>query len=428
MSLRNTMNTGVTGLQSEGRALGVVGDNVANINTVGFKSSRAIFEDVLGGAVGGISEGGGVRVTRTQQIFGQGSLLNTGEPTDVALSGDGFFVVQGSIDGVHGTFYSRAGQTSVRNDGMLVNPQGLTLQGYAANSDGTFSSSLGPIQVPTSGLPPRATGVIGIGSNLDSTAATPTGAWDPANPVTTSNFSTSITTYDSLGNAHSVNVYFRKNSANTWEYHALVNGSELTGGTAGRATEVAAGTLSFTTGGALQAHTVTAGGTVNFVGARPGQTLTFDFGTSIASGGTGLDGLTQFASASTVTAQRQDGYAPGDLNGVHMDANGTVSGVFSNGQTVAMGKLAIARFRSNDGLGRMGHNVWSATHESGEAAIGAAGEGGRGAVVSGALEQSNVDITQQFVELIAHQRSFQANSKTITTADQMLQELMNLNR
>ena len=429
MSLRNAMNAGVSGLTTEGSALGVVGDNVANINTVGFKRSRSVFETVLGGAVGRPDAlGQGVRMARTQQIFAQGALLTTGQPTDVALSGDGFFVVQGSIDGVRGTFYSRAGQTTVRNDGMLVNPQGLALQGYSANSDGTFSSALGPIQVPTSGLPPRATGAIGIGSNLDSMAATPTGAWDPTNPGTTSNFSTSITTYDSLGNAHAVNVYFRKTAANTWEYHALVNGSELTGGTAGRATEVAAGTLNFNTSGALQTHTVTTPGTVSFVGARPGQTMTFDFGTAIAAGGTGLDGLTQFASPSTVTAQKQDGYGPGDLNGVHIDASGTVSGVFSNGQTVAMGKLAIARFRSNDGLGRMGHNLWSATYDSGEAAVGAAGEGGRGAIVAGALEQSNVDITQQFVELIGHQRSFQANSKTITTADQMLQELMNINR
>lgn len=429
MSLRNAMNSGVSGLSAEGSALGVIGDNVANINTVGFKQSRAIFEDVLGGAVGSNgAAGGGVRMTRAQQIFGQGSLTNTGEPTDVALSGDGFFVVHGALDGVEGTFFTRAGQTTVRNDGTLVNQQGFSMQGYAANPDGTFGTTLGPITVPTSGIPPRATAQMTIGANLDATATTPTGAWDPANPTTTSNFSTAMTVYDSLGNAHSVNVYFRKTGANTWEYHALANGSEVTGGTAGRASEIAAGTLTFNTAGALQSTATTAGGTVSFNGARPAQPIAFNFGTPIATGGTGLNGMTQFGSPSSVTAQRQDGYGPGDLSNVRVDANGTVNGVFTNGQTVAIGKLAVARFRSNDGLGRAGHNVWKETRDSGEAAIGAAGEGGRASLVAGALEQSNVDVTQQFVDLIGHQRAFQANSKTITTADQMLQELMNLNR
>lgn len=429
MSLRNAMNSGVSGLSAEGRALGVIGDNVSNINTVGFKQSRAIFEDVLGGAVGQSGEvGGGVRMTRAQQIFGQGSLLTTGEPTDVALSGDGFFVVQGALDGVEGTFYSRAGQTTVRNDGALVNQQGLAMQGYAANPDGTFSATVGSIQVPTSGIPPRATSQLTIAANLDATATTPTGAWDPTNPAATSNFSTTMTVYDSLGNAHSVNVYLRKTGANAWEYHALANGAEVTGGTAGRASEIATGTLTFNTSGALQSQTSTSGGTVSFNGARPGQALTFDFGTPVASGGTGLTGMTQFGSPSTLTSQRQDGYAPGDLSNVRVDSNGTVNGVFTNGQTVAIAKLAVARFRSNDGLARAGHNVWAATRDSGEAAVGAAGEGGRASVVAGALEQSNVDVTQQFVELIGHQRSFQANSKTITTADQMLQELMNISR
>lgn len=426
MTLRNTMNTGVSGLITEGRALGVVGDNVANLNTVGFKQSRAIFEDVLGGV--GSETGFGVRMARTQQVFAQGSLLNTDGPTDVALSGDGFFIVKGSVGGVDGSFYTRAGQCTVRNDGTLVNPGGLAVQGYRANPDGTFSSQLGPIELPTTTLPPRPTSRLTVSANLDSSSVTPTGAFDPNNPGPTSNFSTAMTTYDSLGTPHSVSVYYRRTGANAWEYHALANGAEVAGGTAGRNTEVAAGTLTFNTNGSLQSTASTSGGTVSFNGARPGQALTFDFGTPVASGGTGLTGMTQFGSPSTLTSQRQDGYAPGDLSNVRVDSNGTVNGVFTNGQTVAIAKLAVARFRSNDGLARAGHNVWAATRDSGEAAVGAAGEGGRASVVAGALEQSNVDVTQQFVELIGHQRSFQANSKTITTADQMLQELMNISR
>jgi flagellar hook protein FlgE len=346
----------------------------------------------------------------------------------VALSGDGFFVVSGAVDGVQGTFYTRAGQTTVRNDGALVNPQGLELQGYAANPDGTFSASVGSLRVPTSALPPRATGRLTVGANLDATATTPAAPWDVNNPGATSNFSTAMTVYDSLGNPHTVNVFFRRTGAGAWEYHAVAAGGEVTGGTAGRNVEVATGTLTFNTSGALQAQASTGGGTVNFVGARPGQTLAFNFGTPIATGGTGLDGITQFGSPSSIGSQSQDGYAAGDLSNVRIDGTGTVSGVFTNGQTIPLGKLAVARFRAQDGLGRAGHNLWVATRDSGEAALGTAGAGGRGSLVAGALEQSNVDITQQFVELIAHQRSFQANSKTITTADQMLQELMNLNR
>jgi flagellar hook protein FlgE len=399
------------------------------VNTIGFKQSRAIFEDILGGAIGAQdAPGSGVRMSRTQQIFGQGALLNTGQGTDVALSGDGFFVVSGAVDGVQGTFYTRAGQTSVRNDGALVNPQGLELQGYSANPDGTFSAAVGSLRVPTSALPPRATGRLTVGANLDATATTPTAPWDVNNPGATSNFSTAMTVYDSLGNPHQVSVYFRRTGAGAWEYHAVANGGEVTGGTAGRNVEVATGTLTFNTSGALQAQASTAGGTVNFVGARPGQALAFNFGTPITAGGTGLDGVTQFGSPSSIANQSQDGYAAGDLSNVRIDGTGTVSGVFTNGQTIPLGKLAVARFRAQEGLGRAGHNLWVATRDSGEAALGTAGAGGRGSLVAGALEQSNVDITQQFVELIAHQRSFQANSKTITTADQMLQELMNLNR
>jgi flagellar hook protein FlgE len=429
MSLRNAMNAGVSGLSAEGRALGVVGDNVANVNTVGFKQSRAVFETVLGGAVGGPNaQGAGVRVARTQQIFAQGALLTTGQPTDLALSGDGFFVVRGTMDGVTGNFYTRAGQTTVSNDGTLVNPQGLALQGYAANGDGTFASSPGAIRVPTSGIPPQATSRLTVGANLDAGATTPTAPWDANNPAATSNFSTSMTVFDSQGTPHTMSVYFRRTGPNAWEYHALVNGAEVTGGTAGRNSEVATGTLTFSTSGALQAQASTSGGTVSFNGARPGQAIAFNFGSPAGSGGTGLDGVTQFGAASNVAAQSQDGYAAGSLSNLRVEGDGTVNGVYTNGQTVAVGRLAVARFRANEGLAGAGHSLWVATRDSGEAALGAAGSGGRASVVAGALEQSNVDVSQQFVDLISHQRAFQASSKTITTADQMLQELMNINR
>jgi flagellar hook protein FlgE len=425
MSITKAMNAGVSGLSAEGDTLSIVGDNIANTNTIGFKRSRATFENVLGGAIGAPdNNGGGVRLGRTQQIFAQGALINTGQATDVALSGDGFFVVSGTIAGVKGNFYTRAGQFTVRNDGVVANPQGLAIQGYSARADGTFDSTVGSIKLSTAQLPPKLTSTLKITANLDSSAATPTTAWDPQNPGAGSNLSTSMTVYDSLGAAHAVDVYFRKAGNGAWDVHALAKGSELAAGPAGQNVEIATGQVTFNGSGALQDVQWSLNGSASFAGAAPNQPLTFDFGTPIAAGGTGLGGTTQFGSASAVSAQSQDGYGSGDLAGVKIDANGIVSGVYSNGQTVSAGKIAIAKFSSNEGLGRAGQNLWVASRESGEAAIGAAGEGGRGAVVAGSLEQSNVDIAEQFVDLISHQRAFQANSKTITTADQMLQELM----
>jgi flagellar hook protein FlgE len=429
MPLNSAMNSGVSGLQAEGQALGVVGDNVANSNTVGFKESRALFEDVLGSAVGERGTvGSGVHVTRAQQLFAQGALLNTGQPTDLAISGDGFFVVQGAVNGVKGDFYTRAGQTNLAKDGSLVNPGGLALVGYKVNANGTFGPTLAPVKLTTAALPPKPTSKLTLTANVDANSATPVAPFDPLNPAATSNFSTSMSVYDSLGGAHAVSVYMVNNGSGSWDYHALANGSELVGGTPGQSVEIATGQLAFTPGGALQSATVTAGGTADFVGAQAGQALTFNFGTPIASGGTGLDGTTQFASPSSVSSQSQDGYASGSLSGVAIDASGIVSGVYTNGQKVAVAQLAIAKFVSNDGLGRAGNNLWVATRDSGDGALGTAGSGGRGAIVAGALEQSNVDIAQQFVDLIGHQRSFQACSKTITTVDEMMQDLVNLKR
>ena len=425
MSILNAMYSGVSGLSAEGDALGVIGDNVSNTNTVGFKESRAVFETMLGGAVGDPNaQGAGVHADKAQQIFAQGTLTQTGNATDLALSGDGFFMVSGNVGGMQGDFYTRNGQTTINKDGTLVNPDGLALQGYASTGNGNFSAQLSSIQIPTSALSPKATTTMNVTANLDSSSATPAAPWDPQNPSATSNFSTSMKVYDSLGNAHSVDLYFRANGSGSWDVHAIAAGSDVAGGTPGTNDEIATGTVTFNSSGALQSVAM-GPAAVTFNGAAA-QSINFNFGSPIASGGTGLGGTTQFGSPSNVSAQSQDGYASGDLTGVAVDGNGVVSGTYSNGQNIAVGKLAIAKFESNDGLGKAGHNLWVATQESGVAAVGAAGSGGRAAVVSGALEQSNVDIASQFVDLIAHQRAFQANSKTITTADQMLQEVVNM--
>jgi flagellar hook protein FlgE len=423
------MQTGASGLRAESSALGVVGDNVANVNTVGFKSSRAIFEDVLGSVAGRQMQGGGagVRMVRAQQIFTQGALTNTGVATDLALSGEGFFVVKGTLDGMTGQFYSRAGQTTMRADGTIINPQGLELQGYTALPGGGFSSALGSIQLSTAALPPQASTSIELTANLDANETPPTLPWDPQDPAATSNFSTSMTVYDSLGNTHAVDVYFRNTGLNTWEYHGIVNGQEVTPPAAGNY-EWLSGQLTFDTQGRLVSDTITSGGTVDFAGAQPGQALTVDFGDPIAAGGTGQTGVTQYGSASSVSGQSNDGYAAGELTGIDISADGVVSGVYSNGETIAAAQIAVAKFQAPQELGRAGHNVWMQTRDSGDPAIGAAGTGGRAAVVAGALEQSNVDLANEFVSMIAHQRAFSANSKTITTADEMLAELVQLKR
>jgi flagellar hook protein FlgE len=415
------MFSGVSGLRAEGEALGVVGDNIANVNTVGFKSQRAIFQDVLGHSIlAGTSSalpGSGVRMGDVQQLFTQGSLTNTGVSTDVALNGDGFLVVGGTVDGITGNFYTRAGQLTIDNDGFLVNQQGLNVQGYLANADGTLQASISDLAVPTASLSPFATTEIEVTANLD--PRDPVLTFNIAQPDTTSNFSSSITVFDSLGTGRTLDVYFNNAGGNLYNYTVVADGAELAGGTAGTDTIVGSGTLQFNTDGALDF----AGG------ATAGQIVALNFGDDITNdGATGLGGTTQFASDSAVSSQAQDGYASGEFSGLAIDGTGLVQGLYTNGQKIAIGRLAVAKFRSNDGLGRAGQNLWIETRDSGTAALGAAGAGGRASVSSGALESSNVDLGEEFVGLIQHQRSFSANSKTITTADEMLQELINIKR
>jgi flagellar hook protein FlgE len=254
-----------------------------------------------------------------------------------------------------------------------------------------------------------------------------------SNPNATSNFSNNVTVYDSLGNAHEVTVYYAKQSAGTWGWHALVDGGELdpavhAGAVAGTPVEVTSGTLTFTTDGALDTE-VTAGGTFSFLNATANQAVTFDFGTSITTdAGTGLDGSTQFASPEATIALEQNGYSAGAIAGIAIAKDGTVMGIFSNGQQRALGQVVTADFANLNGLARAGEGLWIQTLASGEALVGPADTAGRGGIVSGALEQANVDLGTEFVNLITYQRGFQANARVITTADEMYGELVNIKR
>jgi flagellar hook protein FlgE len=430
MSILRSLNTGAAGLRAHSDAINVVGDNIANVNSVGFKRSRAVFEDILGRSIASSasmpSAGAGARLAQIQQMWAQGALLTTESPTDLAISGDGFFIVRGNANGAVGSFYTRAGQFTMNTDGYLQNPNGLILQGYGVDARGNIQSTVGDLKINPGTIAATTTTRVDLAANLDANA--PIRTWDPADPSGSSNFSTNVTVYDSLGNARPVTVYFVKTADNVWDWHAMVDGADYAGGTPGVPVEGASGTLTFTTDGQLD--TETAGASAwDFRGATPGQTITFDFGTSVTTdGGTGLDATTQFGSPSTVTGISQDGYGAGSIAAVAIDSEGIVTGVFSNGQRRTLGQVAIADFQSVDGLSRAGEGLWSETRESSQPLIGPPQTGGRGAIVSAALEQSNVDIGREFVDLIAYQRGFQANSKIIQTADEMYGELVNLKR
>jgi flagellar hook protein FlgE len=418
------MYTGVSGLEANSTDLSVIGDNIANANTIGFKGGRAAFEDALSQSlIGGGQVGLGARVQAIQRLVTQGALTNTGLATDLAIQGGGFFVVRGNHNGADGQFYTRAGQFTIDRDGALVNLEGLKVQGYQADATGNITGTLGDLQVGSVSSPPRATANVTLRGNLDAAATAPTAAWNVATPIPMPgtaaapgnyNFSTSTTVYDSLGKAIPVDVYFRKTAAG-WDWYATTDGGNLTGGTAGTRTQIATGAFTFNTSGVLTSANPTA--TFQPIGAVNPQTLTLD-----------VSGMTQFAGPSAMSFMSQDGFSAGDLARISIDSKGVVLGTFSNGQNRALGQVALADFEAPDRLERLGGNLFGEMPGSGQATIGLAATGGRGSVVAGALEQSNVDLATEFVRMIAAQRGFQANSKTISTADQLLTELMALKR
>jgi len=425
MSLFTAMSAATSGIEASSTDLSVIGNNIANASTVGFKQGRADFETALSQTIiGGTGQIGlGADVSTVQNLMTEGALTNTGNTTDLALQGNGFFVVSGTYAGQQGTFYTRDGQFTVDKNGYLVNQQGLQVQGFQASAAGVLSGVPSSLLVGNVQAQPVATQNVTLKANLQAGSTVPP-AWDPANPTTTSNFSSSVTVYDSLGAAHATQIFFR-NTGSGWEWHAMTDGGGLTGGTAGSLTEIAGGTLTFNSNGALTAYTQASN--FNPVNATNPQALSFDFGNPIGASGS-TTGITQFAAASATTFVGQDGYSAGQLSSVQVGQNGQISGVFSNGETRVLGQVAVAAFQANDQLTSIGGNLYNATPSAGQAVVGAPGTGGLASVTSGALEQSNVDLSTQLVDMIAAQRAFEANSKTITTADTLLSELIQMKR
>ncbi len=452
MGILSSLFTGVSGLNANGNALSVVGNNIANLSTVGFKSSRSVFADLisssLGGAGGAIQTGLGVALNGVQGNFSQGSLSTTSNALDLAVDGNGFFVLR---DTAGAAFYSRAGQFHLNSQNQIVDPSGFLLQGFQVNTSGLITASISGVTLPTTTAPPNPTSSVDIGANLNSQSTAST--FSLADPAGTSQFSSSITVYDSVGNSHLLTSYFTKTAANTWTYNVVGSTSEIVTGnyhtsnvnTSLGLVRLASGTLTFNTSGALDTESVvtsydsgtaggTAGGTVgqsqiDFLGATGDQAISFNFGTSVTTdGGTGMDLTTQFGAASGLVQQSQNGFGAGALQTFSVETNGMINGRFSNGQVRPLAQLALARFPDPLGLVRTGKNTFAESGTSGQPLIGAATSAGLGRVLANTLELSNVDLGESFIEMIAAQRGFQANSRVITTSDEVLQELVNLKR
>lgn len=453
MGILSSLFAGVSGLNANGNQLTIIGNNVANLSTIGFKSSKATFADLvsssLGGGSGVLQVGIGVALTSVQPSFTQGSLVTSGNALDLAVDGNGFFIVK---DAQGGTFYTRAGQFHLDKDNKVVDPSGYVLQGYQTDSNNEVTGSVDDIELPSTTAAPNATTESAVSVNLYSgeTAAT----FSISDPTGTSHFSTSVTVYDSLGTGHLLTLYFTKTAANTWTYNITAPTAEVTAANYNAAnkdatlgiTRVGVGTLTFNTAGALDTESVvtnfddgTAGGTagtvagklqVDFSGSTQNQLITFNYGTSLTTdtGSTGLDGTTQFGSASALVSLTQDGYGAGALQAFLVDSTGTISGRFSNGQLRTLAQVTLARFPSNLGLTRVGKNLFAETRDSGQPLQGAPDSAGMGKVQANSLELSNVDLGESFIDMISAQRGFQANSRVITTADEILQELVNIKR
>ena len=404
-----TFRIALSGLNAAQADLSATGNNIANANTTGFKGSRAEFGDVFQATALGLSSsstGGGVRVERVAQNFAQGTVNVTNNSLDMAISGEGFFTLSngGALS------YSRAGAFSTDRNGYVVNASGARLQVYAPLAGGTGfnTGGLSDLQLSTADNPPSATKNLQVKLNLPSNASVPaTAVFDSTDP-TSYNQIAPTTIYDSLGSAHTATLYFVKNAAaNTWDLHAKVDGTDLPGST--QLVYSNAGQLVTPAGGAvtLPAFTPTNG-------AAP---LTLNLGMATT---------TQFGDSYSINALSQDGYTTGRLVSIEVSDAGVVQARYTNGQSNPIGEVALTSFANAGGLQQLGNTSWGETFASGQAIRGVAGTGSLGQIQSGALEASNVDLTEQLANMITAQRNFQANSQMIQTQDQITQTIIQL--
>jgi len=431
MGILDSMQTGISGLIGHGKALTVIGDNIANVGTTGYKASRAEFSDILStnlkGILGGNQIGRGTKIRAVKMMPLQGALLQTENATDLAISGDGLFMLEGDADG---QVFTRDGSFHFDKEGRLVNADGLRVQGYLADADGKISNLRGEIKLPNTTTPSKGTTKITLGLNLDSTQEITNGAFNIADPQKTSNYSTGITIFDSQGNKRLVTMFFKKNANNIWEWHACSDAADSAqGGDPGKYVEHASGTLAFRVDGKLDTE-VTNVSAFNFnKGALPNQKIEFDFGDAITTDkGNGTDGTTQYSSRTELYRQSQDGYAAGTLTTMSFSNDGLLTGMYSNGRDIALGQLVLAKFDNFEALNKLGNNLFRESIDSGAPLLGRPATGGRGRIFAKNIEASTTDIAKEFVDMMTTQRAFQASARTITTADDLLGEVINLKR
>lgn len=426
MGILSSMYTGITGMQGQGEALAIYGDNIANANTTGFKTSRPEFQDVIAkslkGLLGGNQIGRGTRLANVNPIFSQGSLTQTESPTDLAITGDGFF----SLQGMDGQSFTRNGSFHFDKDGKLVNSDGYKVQGFIADDLGKVTSKMGDISVDRTVIDAKKTKKVDLFMNLD-LRAEKLMEFDPKKPEQTSHFATGATVYDTAGTAHTVTVYFNKSDDQTWTWRAMAKGEEIVGGKKDEMVEQAVGTLTFDTDGRLLEQKTDKSSFQFAKGALPDQNIEFNFGEDKKHGGAGL-AVTQYGTASEAYKTIQDGYTAGTLAGMTFNDDGMLTAIYSNGQNINIAQLAMGKFENPEGLFKMGQNRYRESRLSGQPTIGAPRTGGRGQVTSKTIESSTTDIATEFINLMNAQRNFQANSKIISVSDEMMQEVLNLKR
>ncbi len=398
---------GLSGLNAAARNLDVIGNNVANTNTVGAKASRAEFADIYASSLSGASGnavGIGVTVAAVAQQFTQGDISTTNNPLDVAINGPGFFEL--SDNGIKS--YSRNGQFKLDPNGYITTSSGARVQGFMADSTGNLTPINTDLYLRVNGVDPKGTSEAAVQLNLDARSAVPVNPFSLTDPTSYSGV-TSMTVYSPQGQQHTMAMYFRKTADNAWDVNATLDGVEFTGNPVT--------TLSFDTAGKLTSPTIASTFSVP-VPANEGGPL------DVA---VDLTKLSQFGSGFAVTEMSQDGYGAGDLAGFAIGADGGILARYSNGRTMLQGQLTLVNFRNPQGLAPLGGNAWVETAASGNPLTPQApGTGNLGVLQAGALEQSNVDLTGELVNMITAQRVYQANAQTIRAQDQLLQTIVNL--
>ena len=409
---------GLSGLNATSRALDVVGNNVANSSTVGFKSANGHFADIYASSMSGAGAsqiGIGTTLSAVFQQFTQGNITSTNNPLDIAINGNGFFSVtrDGSVN------YTRNGQFHADYDGYIVNDQNFKLMGYMATPAGAIVPSVpSPIQIDTSNIPPRPTGDALGGDaemvlNLDAGASVPSVATFNHQDPLSYTYSTAQEVFDTLGVAHNIRYYFVKTSTpGQWDLHATLDG----------ANPQSMGSLNFNTSGQLTTAMPVSLPTTWAITTG----ATSPLGTGLPNWQIDFSGTTNFSGPSTVNSNYQGGYAQGALSGLSINSDGVIQGNYSNGQTKNMAQIVLATFANPNGLVNLGSNLFQATPDSGAGLIGTPGSGARGVLSSTSVEESNVDLTNELVNMIILQRNYQANAQSIKTQDQIMQTLVNL--